>query len=218
MNWQLLPSALGQYVGLVVVITLHEFGHAWMASRCGDNTARSLGRVTLNPLAHMDWIGTVVLPLLQITLTLLGYWKLAAFIIGWGKPVPVNYTNLRNVDRDSLLVAMAGPAMNVILTVVVAVLVKVTFIAGLKPWAEGGVILAYLSMYLFFFNLLPVPPLDGSHILRFVTRMSWETFFFLSRFGFVAVILLIQVPAVRRYLDYSTAWCVTNSLRVLGVE
>src|SRR4030095_10941627 len=124
MNLNQLTEALAQYLCVIIVITLHEFGHAWMAMRCGDDTAKSLGRVSLNPLAHIDMIGTVALPLIAIFLSLSGYGQVASFIIGWGKPVPVNYNNLRNVDRDSLLVAMAGPAMNVVLTVIVAVVSK----------------------------------------------------------------------------------------------
>jgi len=205
MNRHLLLDGFAQYVCVIIVITLHEFGHAWMSSRCGDNTARSLGRVTLNPLAHMDLIGTVALPLLAVFLRATEYFQIAAFIIGWGKPVPVNYSNLRNVDRDSLLIAMAGPVMNVVLAVVVAAAAKLSILAGAKPLAEFGSVLAWISMYLFFFNLLPVPPLDGSHLLRFVTRMSWDVFFRISRFGFLAVILLIQVPAVSKYLSHSTA-------------
>src|ERR1043165_3100390 len=101
-----LREGLANYVCMVIVITLHEFGHAWTASRCGDDTARSLGRVTINPLAHIDLIGTVLLPLLALGLSLSGYANIAGGIIGWGKPVPVNYANLRKTDRDALLVAM----------------------------------------------------------------------------------------------------------------
>jgi Zn-dependent protease len=217
MNLNQLTEALAQYLCVIIVITLHEFGHAWMAMRCGDDTAKSLGRVSLNPLAHIDMIGTVALPLIAIFLSLSGYGQVASFIIGWGKPVPVNYNNLRNVDRDSLLVAMAGPAMNVVLTVIVAVVSKLAMLAGWVPIGEACVTLATISMYLFFFNLIPVPPLDGSHILRFITRMRWETFFYLSQFGFIAVIILIQLPLVRSYLWHCTAFSVVSLFNVLQV-
>jgi Zn-dependent protease len=212
MNWNLLSEGLAQYLCVVVVITIHEFGHAWMSSRCGDDTARSLGRVTLNPLAHIDPIGTVALPLIAILLTVMGSGNIANFIIGWGKPVPVNYLNLRNVDRDSLLVAMAGPAMNVILTMIVLLIVRVAMIGSLTFVGEAGIMIATISMFLFFFNLIPVPPLDGSHILRFLSRMSWETFWNISRFGFFIVIILIQLDPVRRYLSFGTAY----SIRAMG--
>jgi Zn-dependent protease len=140
-------------------------------------------------------------------------------VIGWGRPVPVNYHNLRNVDRDSLLVAMAGPAMNVVLLVVAMIIVKLSMFGGpaLKTVGEAGVMLSWVSMGLFFFNLIPVPPLDGSHILRYVTRMSWETFAHLSHFGFLAVIILIQLPPVKMYLNYCTAWSVVLMQRLLQV-
>jgi Zn-dependent protease len=218
MNLNQLTEALAQYLCVIIVITLHEFGHAWMAWRCGDDTAKSQGRVSLNPLAHIDMIGTVALPLIAIFLSLTGYGQVASFIIGWGKPVPVNYNNLRNVDRDSLLVAMAGPAMNVVLTVIVAVISKLVMLGGWVPIGEACVTLATISMYLFFFNLIPVPPLDGSHILRFVTRMRWETFFYLSQFGFIAVIILIQLPVVRSYLWNCTAFSVVSLFNALHVD
>jgi len=218
MNLNQLTEALAGYLCVVVVITLHEFGHAWMAWRCGDPTAKSLGRVSLNPVAHIDPIGTVALPFIAIFLGLAGYGQVASFIIGWGKPVPVNYTNLRNVDRDSLLIAMAGPAMNVVLTVVVGIVVKVALVGGWMPIARAGQTLAIISMLLFFFNLIPVPPLDGSHILRFITRMRWETFFQLSQFGFIAVIILIQLPAVQLYLRGCTFYSVNSYWDVLKIS
>ncbi len=205
MNWHMLSIGLAQYLCVVVVITLHEFGHAWMAYRCGDDTAQRQGRVTLNPAAHIDPIGTVALPLIALFLNIAGQGGIARFIIGWGRPVPVDYERLRNVDRDSLFVAMAGPAMNLILAVVVMVLAKVALLAGVRPLAEAAFMLAEVSMYLFFFNLIPVPPLDGSHILRFVTRMSWETFAQLSAYGFIIVIVLIQFPQVGALLRFGTA-------------
>ena len=109
----MLSVGLAQYLCVVVIITFHEFGHAWMASRCGDDTARHEGRVTLNPLAHIDPIGTVLIPLLVLWLAMSGQGKLASFIIGWGRPVPVNPFNLRHRVRDDILVSMAGPAMKI---------------------------------------------------------------------------------------------------------
>jgi Zn-dependent protease len=107
--------------------------------------------------------------------------------------------------------------MNVVLTVVVGIVVKLSMLGGMDPVGNAGLTLAKISMYLFFFNLIPVPPLDGSHILRFITRMSWETFFHLSRFGFFAVIILIQIPTVQAYLWICTIHSVVSYLRVLQV-
>src|SRR5438874_6473897 len=103
----LLIYGLIQYLGLVVLLTFHEFGHAWMALKCGDDTAQSQGRVSLNPLVHIDPIGTVVMPLLVIFLSLSGS-SLSRFLIGWAKPVPVNPYNLRNPRVDDILVTLDG--------------------------------------------------------------------------------------------------------------
>src|SRR5262249_23329211 len=112
------------YLGLLVLLTFHEFGHAWMAWKCGDDTARSQGRVSLNPLVHIDLIGTVILPLLMIFLSGSG-WGLSRYLIGWAKPVPVNPANLRNPRMDDILITLAGPWMNLLLAVVIMGLARI---------------------------------------------------------------------------------------------
>src|ERR1700678_3346395 len=97
------------YIELVVLLTFHEFAHAWVAHKCGDDTARLQGRMSLNPVVHIDPIGTVVLPLVMIFIS-----PVSRFLIGWAKPVPVNLANLSNPFRDDILIAMAGPAMNLL--------------------------------------------------------------------------------------------------------
>ena len=109
-----LINGLISYVTLVILLTFHEFGHAWMASKCGDDTAKSEGRVSLNPLVHIDPIGTVLLPLMMIFLPS----GIGSFLLGWAKPVPVNLANLRNPKVDDILITMAGPWMNLLLAVV----------------------------------------------------------------------------------------------------
>src|SRR5580698_6149930 len=115
-----IADGLLSYLFLVGLLTFHEFGHAWTAWKCGDDTARLQGRISLNPLVHIDPIGTVLLPLLIIFLP----GDLSRFIIGWAKPVPVNPQNLRNKGFDDLLVTMAGPLMNLLLAVVLIALAK----------------------------------------------------------------------------------------------
>jgi Zn-dependent protease len=197
MDTGMLSVGLAQYLCVVVVITFHEFGHAWMASRCGDDTARHEGRVTLNPLAHIDPIGTVLLPLVALWLTLGGQGKLAALIIGWGRPVPVNPFNLRHRVRDDILVSMAGPAMNVVLSVLAVIVWRIGAAAGSEPVESSALMMIWVSMFLFFFNLIPVPPLDGSHVMKHAVRMPDETFLAISRFGIFVVIVLMQIPAVQ---------------------
>lgn len=178
------------YIELVVLLTFHEFAHAWVAHKCGDDTARLDGRLTLNPVAHIDPIGTVLFPLLMIFSPLGGY------LIGWAKPVPVNIGNLRYPIRDDILIAMAGPAMNLLLAVV---LVGFARIAALFGAAEPTLVLlnsASLSLLLCFFNLIPIPPLDGSHVLRNFIGMSWDTYWNLCRYGIIGVWLALRIPWV----------------------
>ena len=196
-------DGLINYVFLVIIITFHEFGHAWAAWRCGDDTARLQGRVTLNPAAHIDVVGTVILPLLAIVLRASGS-GLAGFIIGWGKPVPVNILNLRRRKVDDMLVAMAGPMMNVLIALFVMALARTGVLMQSEMLVEACYRLALLSMFLCFFNLLPIPPLDGSHILKFAFGMSYETFWRLSQFGLLVVLIVIQLDPVQDLLRDST--------------
>jgi Zn-dependent protease len=193
----MLSYGLAQYLCVVIIITFHEFGHAWMASKCGDDTARHEGRVTLNPLAHIDPIGTVLIPLLVLWLAMSGQGKLASFIIGWGRPVPVNPFNLRHRVRDDILVSMAGPAMNVVLAVLAVIVWRIGAAAGSEPIASSALMLIWVSMFLFFFNLIPVPPLDGSHVMKHAVQMPDETFLAISRFGMFIVIVLVNIPGVQ---------------------
>jgi Zn-dependent protease len=186
-----------------------------MAAKCGDDTARAQGRVSLNPLVHIDLVGTVLLPLLVVFLGAAGS-GLASFIIGWGKPVPVNPANLRRPRLDDILVSMAGPAMNVLLTVAVLALARVGALTQVHILLDLGRQLAVLSMFLCFFNLLPIPPLDGSHVARVLTGMSWQTYARLAQFGFLAVILAVQIPAVRELLAVCTTRSVVLMARMVG--
>lgn len=215
MSEQALINGLISYILLIIIITFHEFGHAWSAWRLGDDTARLLGRVTLNPIAHMDLIGTVILPLLAIFLSATGS-ALAGFIIGWGKPVPVNILNLRRKPLDDILVAMAGPAMNVVLALLAMGLARAGLLMNSGMLIEVCQKLALLSMFLCFFNLLPIPPLDGSHVMKYVVGMSYETFWRVSQFGILIVIAVLQLPQVRLFLDLSTVGSVKLMARLFA--
>ncbi len=208
MDQKILFDGLASYLCVVVIITLHEFGHAWMAWKCGDDTAHSEGRVTLNPIAHMDMIGTVILPLIVVFLSASGS-GLGRFIIGWGKPVPVNLSRLRHPRRDDILVSMAGPAMNVVLAVAVMIIGRMAELANWGVVQDAAVQLAFISMFLCFFNLLPVPPLDGSHVVKNLIRMSHETYARISQYGFFIVIVLVQIPAVQTLLGVCTIGSMT---------
>jgi Zn-dependent protease len=201
------------YLFFIPLLTFHE----WAAWKCGDDTAHSQGRVTLNPIMHMELIGTVVLPLLGIMLSVSNS-ALAGFIIGWGRPVPVNITNLRHPRRDDTLVALAGPAVNLVLAFALLAAVKAAGLAGLTSFTEIGVRMAVLSLFLCFFNLLPIPPLDGSHVLKNVIGMSHETYWRLCQFGFIIVIVVVNLPGVREALSLVTFGTLAVMASVLGLR
>ncbi len=198
MDPRLLINGLILYLGLLVLLTFHEFGHAWMAWKCGDDTARSQGRVSLNPLVHMDLLGTVVVPLLMVLMAPGG------FFAGWAKPVPVNPGNLRNPRVDDILVTLAGPWMNVLLAVVIIGVARLADLAHAVSMMEVSLSIAQLSLLLCFFNLLPIPPLDGSQVVRSLIGMSYETYHQIARYGILILILALQVPFVQNTLSLLT--------------
>lgn len=208
----IIVEGLISYLGLIILLTFHEFGHAWVALKCGDDTARLMGRVSLNPVVHIDPIGTVLLPLVMIFMPGAG-----RFLIGWAKPVPVNPYNLRNPRVDDILVSMAGPAMNVVLAVVLMALARAGLLVHSEAFANLCVDMAALSLLLCFFNLIPIPPLDGSHVLRNLTNMSWETYASFARFGFIAVIILLQFPLVRHILGFAVHGSLLLLAKIFGV-
>jgi Zn-dependent protease len=188
------------YIGLVVLLTFHEFAHAWTAWKLGDDTARLQGRLSLNPIVHIDPIGTVLLPLFMI----FGPSSVTRFAIGWAKPVPFNPANLRNRWRDEMLIAMAGPAMNIVLAVALVAFARIAVVFGSDASKELFLQMAGLSLLLCFFNLIPIPPLDGSHVMRNLSGMSYETYMNLCRFGFIGIIIVINLPFVREILGLVT--------------
>ena len=198
------------YIGLVILLTFHEFAHAWVAWLCGDDTARLQGRLSLNPVVHIDPIGTVLFPLLMI------FTPIGHFLIGWAKPVPINLANLRHPIRDDVLIALAGPAMNLALAVVLVGLARIAFAFHSGVMTIQILNLASISLLLCFFNLIPIPPLDGSHVLRNFIGMSWETYWNLCRFGFIGVLLVIQIPFVREVLGVMMEGTMGFLLRCFG--
>jgi len=160
--------AIPVFLILLASLSFHEAAHAWAANRLGDPTARLLGRLTLNPLAHIDWIGTVAFPLI------LALSNLPVF--GWAKPVPVDMRNLQSPRRDFALVALAGPVSNVVLAVGLILVLQAQ--GGLVPETgvtQTSVVLymgIFLNLILAAFNMLPIPPLDGGNVLAGVLPES----------------------------------------------
>ena len=199
MDTNQIADGLIQYLMLIALLTFHEFGHAWTAWKCGDDTARLQGRVSLNPVVHIDLIGTVVLPLMMIFLSP----GISRFMIGWAKPVPDPY-NLHHPRRDDILVTLAGPAMNLVLAIILVALARVGIIFHSEAMVDLCWQAAGMSLLLCFFNLIPIPPLDGSQIMRVLTNMSWETYASFARYGFIAVIIVLQIKPVRDTLAVLT--------------
>lgn len=171
------------FVFLIVAITVHEFAHAFAADRLGDPTARSQGRLTLNPLSHIDLIGTVALPL---SLTLLTG---GAFSYGWGKPTPFDPYNLQNPRKDSAIIAIAGPISNIILAIIGAILIRLVphqFTIFILPLITTNISLAV-------FNLFPIGPLDGQKILfgLLPRDLAYEFQSVMSRYGTIILIFMI---------------------------
>lgn len=210
------------YLCFIPVLTFHEFAHAWTSWKCGDHTAKNLGRVSLNPVVHMEFVGTVVLPLAAIFLSVSGS-ALAGFIIGWGKPVPVDLQNLRNPRRDDTLIALAGPGMNLVLAFLCMGIAKLgsMLVSGGQVevgsmLVKMGLMFVQVNLILAFFNLLPIPPLDGSHVLWNALGLSWESYWRATQFGFIAVIIAINVPGVRDFLWAATQGTAALFLRLYG--
>ncbi len=185
-------------IPLVFAIVLHEVSHGWVANLLGDPTAKQLGRLTLNPIKHADPIGTVVLPLiLAIT---------KAPIFGWAKPVPVVKERLRNPRRDMMLVALAGPGINLLLALVTAVALGALAGAVAQPphvLIDLGVSFILVNVFLAIFNLIPFPPFDGGHVVGGLLPRSlaprWEQ---LGRFAFpILIVLLLVLPMISPSLN-----------------
>jgi len=171
-------------IPVLLALTGHEFAHAWAAHNLGDDTAKRAGRLTFNPLAHLDLLGTLCLLLSQT--------------YGWAKPVPVNSANFRRPARDLALVALAGPSLNIILALALGLILKTAFQAGLLNHTLNGSpvfqilnLIVWVNLVLGSFNLLPLPPLDGFQVLAAFLPASWSHFF--TNKGFYLISLLIFI-------------------------
>lgn len=197
-----LTTGLFIYVVIVLSATLHEYAHGFVAHALGDDTAKLMGRLTLNPIKHVDLWGTVIVPLLFI-LT-------AGSFIGWAKPVPYNPLRLRDKRYGSLKVAAAGPASNLLIAVVLGLVLRFFSPTFLAVGSAGTLALelisfiAYVNIFLALFNLIPVPPLDGSKIIFDLFPSSAQV---LSRIGFfgIAIALLVSfyvLSPITQFLFY----------------
>ena len=201
MDAQTLRDGLLQLILLIISIGLHEFGHAWMADLRGDPLPRMQGRVTLNPFAHADPIGTIAIPAIMIFLS-------PGFgLIGWGKPVQISLPNPKTRRMDDIYITLAGPAMNLVLCFVFAV---IGGLGNFDPRTQA-VIIKFLEMgivlnaSLVVFNLIPIPPLDGSRVALRLGLYSEEVFLSLARWGFVILMVLVNLQPFQIAMGYVRA-------------
>jgi Zn-dependent protease len=206
---QIRAILIGLFV-LIVSVALHEFGHAFMAHKLGDDTPKRQGRVTLNPLAHADPIGTILLPLVG------GIYQAAGGAVGgfgWGKPVQWNPARIRRgirMSTASILVSFAGPAMNLVLAVVVALVSVILLRQGVGSLDVHMILMFAVNtnFVLFFFNLLPVPPLDGGHIAQaFMPYRHRDKFDTYAKYGPFVLLALIMIPQLRNFFLWPALQC-----------
>jgi Zn-dependent protease len=195
---------LYQMIAFLFAISVHESAHAWVASRCGDPTARMLGRVSLNPIRHIDLFGTIILPLVAAVSHIP--------LLGWAKPTPVNPRNFRNPMLDDILTSVAGPVSNFIVAAGALLLLGIISLSSnpghalvnslqggyggapdsaLTPFAVLLYELMLINIVLAVFNLIPIPPLDGSHVLRHFLSNSARMVY--DRIGFFALLALVYL-------------------------
>jgi len=201
---QLIAHLVIYMVVLLLAISAHEAGHAWMSYKFGDDTAFMLGRVTLNPVVHTDPIGTLLIPIVSFIFGAVGGALGSIPLIGWGKPTPVNPQKWANYKLANVMVSVAGVLANLILLAIGIVFAKIMMTQGFTPNDFFGrndnplVIfvanLMFLNLSLFVFNLLPFPPLDGSKILSTFLPASFEPVFnLLEQYGFLILMALIYI-------------------------
>ena len=176
------------FVVLLFSLCVHEFAHAWAANMCGDDTARLLGRMSLNPIVHIDPLGTVIVPLLAMV---------TGFpFFGWAKPVPVNPGRFHNYRRDDIIVSLSGIISNLLLAIIAATTIRVIVAAGLfgvaRPLLSVLEYMMVVNVVLAVFNLIPIPPLDGSHVLfHYLPPDAALQFRRLERYGFMVLMFIV---------------------------
>ena len=195
-----------QFIVLIFAITVHEFAHGWVAYKLGDPTAKYMGRLTLNPLAHIDPFGTIILPLLLVLLRMPP--------IGWAKPVPVDFMSLNNPKRDMFWVGIAGPSANFALAFILSVIIKTAPFLAQTFIGQVIVLAIIINVILGIFNLVPIPPLDGSRIISAI--LPYKYLFFYNKiqpYGFLLIILLLW-SGILRELIYGVVLLVVRYLNV----
>ena len=196
-------------VVLLLAISAHEAAHAWMSDKFGDDTARLLGRVTLNPVAHTDPIGTLLIPIVNFLIAVGGGGRF--FLIGWGKPTPVNPLRWRNKDLANVMVSIAGILANILIAIIAFTIIKVLLVSGLinnipESMLEPVILfldnMLTMNISLAVFNLLPFPPLDGSKVLETFLPPSMQPLYeILEQYGFLILMVLMYMGVLSRIIN-----------------
>ncbi|MBT3666225.1 MAG: site-2 protease family protein [Opitutae bacterium] len=187
------------FLVLLVSLTVHEWAHAFTADKLGDPLPRKQGRVTLDPRSHMDLIGTIILPIIII------FVSPSFAIFGWGKPVQISLPNKDKRKRDDILITLAGPFSNFAICLITVIFFSlwVSFSDISHSFYSVFFIIVNLNCTLLIFNLIPIPPLDGSHILKNAINMRPATYQYFSRYGFFILLVLINIPAFQSIIGDS---------------
>ena len=187
-----LPEIAVYYIILLASVVVHEFGHAWMANKLGDPLPRTLGRVTLNPQVHIDLWGTIIIPLMVLVLPMLhGSGPFLPY--AWGKRVETSCMPQSERKRFELLTNLAGPIANLFLGITAVILASILARIGIDQFDDLFVQILRVNLFLFIFNLIPIPPLKGSFVLKILTNMSDITFAKFSQWGILCFVLLFWI-------------------------
>lgn len=193
-------------------LCFHEYAHGWVAKKKGDNTAEMMGRLTLNPMAHIDWLGTVAIPIMALLF--------GTPLFGWAKPVPVNSRNLSKPRSDMFWIALAGPGSNILLFILAigfaGFLARQTIFQPSDTLVEMLKIFLLLNLYLAVFNMLPLHPLDGGKILARFLPARWNIWLENYQYESGMILLLLVILGVLSILSYPVHWIMVKSIMLVG--